>query len=227
MLKPKKKILKKEIKKDPVLEKLSQVEHFVREQGKTLSYVLIAALVIVVLSIAMIRSKSNANKEAVGELGIAEMALAVGDVENAIVQFEALIEKNSGTKSAGMATLMLAATYISKDDFENAELNYRKYIDDYGHDDMFVAAAYNGLGVCFERKGEIQQAAEYFESGGKISPYIFLKYESYFNAARNYIIVKNIEKAESVLKKIPAEDLDSKYKTDYDVLNAKVKVLKG
>ncbi|MBN2601737.1 MAG: tetratricopeptide repeat protein [Candidatus Marinimicrobia bacterium] len=227
MLKPKKKILKKEIKKDPVLEKISQVEHYVRDKGKFLSYVLLAALVILVLSIAMIRSKSKANQEAAGELGIAEMALAVGDVENAIVQFEALIDKNPGTKSAGMATLMLASSYMSKDDFENAEINYRKYIYDYGDDDMFVAAAYNGLGVCLERIGEQQQAAEYFEIGGKKSPYVFLKYECYFNAARNYISVKNIEKAESVLKKIPAEELDAKYKTDYDVLNAKVKVLKG
>ena len=227
MLKPKKKILRKEIKKDPVLEKISQVEHFVREQGKLLSYILIAAVVVVVLSIAMIRSKNNANREAAGELGIAEMALAVGDIENAVVQFEALVDKNPGTKSAGMATLLLAGTYMSKDDFESAELNYYKYIDDYGHDDMFLASAYSGLGVCAERRGDLQQAAEYFESGGRKSPYEFLKYECYFNAVRNYISMKNIDKAEAVLKQIPGEDLDYKYKTDYEILYAKIKVLKG
>lgn len=227
MLKPKKKILRKEIKKDPVLEKISQAEHLIREKGKTLGYVLIAVVVIIVLSIAMLRSKSNANREAAGELGIAEVALAVGDVDNAIVQFEALIDKNPGTKSAGMATLMLAAAYISKDDFENAEMNYRKYIDDYGHDDMLLAAAYNGLGVCYEHKGDQQQAAEYFETGGRKSPYEFLRIECFFNAARNYININAIEKAESVLNQIPAEELDYKYKPEYDILTAKLEVLKG
>ena len=227
MLKPQKKILKKEIKKDPVLEKLSQVEHLVREKGKTLSYVLIAAIVIILLSVAMIRSKSKANREAAGELGIAQVALAVGDVDNAIVQFEALIDKNPGTKSAGMATLMLAGGYMSKEDFENAELNYKKYIDDYGHDDMLLAAAYNGLGVCYEKKGDPQQAAEYFEYGGDKSPFEFQKSEYYINAVRNYLNVKNIEKARALLLKISSDDLDSKTKSEYEILTAQLEVLKG
>ncbi|MCD6204428.1 MAG: tetratricopeptide repeat protein [Candidatus Marinimicrobia bacterium] len=226
MLKPKRKIIRKEIKKDPVLEKIAQTEHFLREKGKLLSYVLIAVLVVAVLSIAMIRSKNKANREAAGELGIAQMALTVGDVDNAIVQFEALIDRNPGTKSAGMATLMLASAYMSKDDYENGELNYRKYIDDYGHEAMFIAAAYNGLGVCYEKKEDFQKAADYFKKGGDESPYEFLKTECYINAIRNYLEIKNTAKAEALLKQIDPDNLDYKMKSEYDVLAAKVAVLK-
>jgi len=227
MLKPKKKITRKEIKKDPVLEKIAQAEHFIHEQGKMVMYVVIAVAVIIALSITMIRSKQNANRVASGELGIAETAIASGDHDNAIFQLEALIDKNPGTKSAGMATLLLAQTYITKDDYENAEINFQKYIDDYHQDDMLMAAAYNGLGACDERKENFEQAAKYFEKGGNKSPYKFLKYECYVNAVRNYIKLHEIEKAERLLKMMPEDDLDYKYKSQVDMLNAEIKVLKG
>ncbi len=227
MLKPKKKILKKEIKKDPVLEKISQAEHFIREKGKVLTYVLIAALVLVVLSVAMIQSKRRANRVAAGELGMAEVALASGDIDNAIVQFEALIDKNPGTKSAGMATVLLAQTYINKDDYDSAEENFRRYIDDYTHEDMLTAAAYNGLGVCSERKGNRDEAAKYFVNGAKVAPYEFLKYDCYLNAIRNYIELKNLDKAEQLIGQISTDDLNAKTKAELDLLNAKIEVLKS
>lgn len=227
MLKPKKKILRKEIKKDPVLEKISQAEHYVREKGKTLSYILIAVVAVVVLAVLMIQSKQKANREAAGDLGMAEMALAVGDVDNAIVQFEALINTYPGTKNAGMATLLLASAYISKDDYENAEIYYRNYIEDYAHEELLVAAAYNGLGVCYEKKDDFRQAAEYFEKGGETSPFHFLQIQCYLNAARAYIKAGDYQQAESALAQIPADKLEYDEKTEYEILNAKIEVLKG
>ena len=226
MLKPKKKILRKEIKKDPVLEKISQAEHFVRENGKMLFYILIALIVVVVLSVAMIKSKKRANREAAGQLGMAEVAFASGDVDNAIVQFEALIDKDPGTKSAGMATILLAQAYISKDDYPSADENFRKYIDNYGHEDMLLATAYNGLGACAEHGGNRAEAAKYYVNGAKIAPYKFLKYDCYFNAIRNYVELKKIEEAEQLIRQINVVDLNAKYMADYESLSTKIEVLR-
>jgi outer membrane protein assembly factor BamD (BamD/ComL family) len=148
MLKPKKKISRKEIKKDPVLEKISQIEHLVREKSKVILYVVVAVVILLVLSFAMIRSKQNANRQASGELGMAELALASGDIDNAIVQFEAIVEKNPNTEKAGMATIILGQTHILKDDYEKAETYFWSYIKDYKDDNLLTAAAYNGLGAC-------------------------------------------------------------------------------
>jgi len=227
MLKPKKKITRKEIKKDPVLEKISQAEHFLREKRKPVLYVTIAVVLVIVLSIALIRSKINANREASGELGIAEMALAANDVDNAIVQLEALIDKNPKTKSAGMATILLAQAYLSKDNLESAEVYYRKYIDDYADDDMLTATAYNGLGACAERDAEYAQAAKYFEKGGDVSSHEFLKCDSYLNAVRAYLKLKNIEKAEKLLNAIPRNNLDYRKRSLVETFAAELEVLRS
>jgi tetratricopeptide (TPR) repeat protein len=227
MLKPKKKITRKEIKKDPVLEKISQAEHFLREKHKPVLYVTIAVAVVIVISIALIRSKINANREASGELGIAEMALAANDVDNAIVQLEALIDKNPKTKSAGMATVLLAQAYMSKDNLESAEIYYRKYVDDYADDGMLTATAYNGLGACAERREEYAQAAKYFEKGGDASSYEFLKYDSYLNAIRDYLKLKNVEKAEKLLKVIPKDNQDFHKRSLVETFAAELEVLKS
>lgn len=226
MLKPKKKITRKEIKKDPVLEKISQAEHLIREKGKILSYVLIAVAVVVILVVLMVQSKQKANREAAGDLGLAEMALAVGDIDNAIVQFESLISNYPGTRSAGMATLLLASAYVNQDDYENAEINYRNYIDEYAHEKLLVAAAYNGLGVCSERKDDYRQAAEYFQKGGETSPFHFLQIECFLNATRSYIVAGDYNRAEQALQAIPPEKLGYNEKTEYEILSAKIEVLK-
>ncbi|MBL7067631.1 MAG: hypothetical protein ISS29_07240, partial [Candidatus Marinimicrobia bacterium] len=44
---------------------------------------------------------------------------------------------------------------------------------------------------------------------------------------RNYIKLRDIEKAERLLKMMPEDDLDYKYKSQVDMLNAEIKVLKG
>lgn len=227
MLKPKKKITRKEIKKDPVLEKISQAEHFLREKSKLVLYVTGAVVLVVVISIALIRSKINANREASGELGIAEMALAAGDVDNAVVQLEALIDKNPKTKSAGMATILLAQVYMSKYNLASAEVYYHKYIDDYADDGMLTATAYNGLGNCAERREDYTQAAKYFEKGGDVSPYKFLKYNSYLNAVRDYLKLRNIEQAEKLLKAIPADNQNYRNRSLVETFAAELEVLKA
>jgi tetratricopeptide (TPR) repeat protein len=227
MLKPKKKISRKEIKKDPVLEKISQIEHLVREKSKVILYVVVAVVILLVLSFAMIRSKQNANRQASGELGMAELALASGDIDNAIVQFEAIVEKNPNTEKAGMATIILGQTHILKDDYEKAETYFWSYIKDYKDDNLLTAAAYNGLGACNERAEDFKQAAVNFEKGGNISSYKFLKNECYINAIRANIKTRNVENADRLLKLISAEDLDYRLKTQFDILKASLEVLKG
>jgi predicted negative regulator of RcsB-dependent stress response len=227
MLKPKKKILRKEIKKDPVLEKISQAEHFIRTNGKRLTYVLIAVVVLVVVSLAMIQSKKRANRAAAGALGMAEIALASGDIDNAIIQFEDLIDKNPGTKSAGMASILLAQAHLAKEDYESAEECFRNYIDDYEHEAMLTATAYNGLGVCAERTGNRNEAARYYVKGAEIAPYKFLEYDCYLNAVRNYVELQNVEMADRLINQISVNDLSARNKVEYESLSAKITVLKG
>lgn len=227
MLKPKRKITRKEIKKDPLLEKISQAETIIRKKPKQISYITIGLVVIIVLSFIIIRSKKMANREAAGELGIAELSIQIGDYDDAILRLEKLVDKYTGTKSAGMAEMLLAQIYLSKLDYENAEECFQKYINDFAHEDMALASVYNGLGICSEHNGNHKKAAEHFEKGAELAPFKFQQHECLINAVRNLIEVRNLERAEILLKEVLNNEPDYKYKNVAEMLSAEIKVLKG
>ncbi len=161
MLKPKRKITRREIKKDPLLEKISQAEAIIRKKSKQISYITIGLVVIIVLSFIIIRSKKMANREAAGELGIAELSIQRGDYDDAILRLEKLVDTYTGTKSAGMAEMLLAQIYLSKLDYENAEERFQKYINDFAHEDTTLP--YPESRAC----AEIVKAGQGRQSGAK------------------------------------------------------------
>ncbi len=222
MLRPKKKITKKELKKDPLLEKISQLENFVRYQSKIVIYIAIGIVAVFVFSIIFISSKKKANNSAMGELGLAEMSFARADYDDAVLRLESLIDKYSRTRSAGMASVLLGRSYLAKNDYENAKVNFNKYVDDYKDDDILTAAAYSGLAICAEQDSNFAKAAEYFEKGGKVSPYKFQKHEMLLNSARNYLKDSNIERADKIVKSILQDEPESKNKNSAELLAAQI-----
>ena len=91
MLKPKKKITRKELKKDPVLEKISQIENLVRKQRK------LDRTIIGVCRRLRLFYWKNFKKKAPGgwETGMAECHFARNDYDDAIFARN-LIEKYLG-----------------------------------------------------------------------------------------------------------------------------------
>ena len=227
MLKPKRKITRKEMKKDPLLEKITQVETFVRSKPKQIIYITIGLVAVIVFCMVFFQSKKSANREASGLLGIAELSIAREDYDDAIIRFENLIDRYPGTKSAGMATMLLAQSYFVKENYKKAEDNYLRYIDKFGHDDLFLSSAYNGVGVCQEIAGDHKAAAEYFEKGGDVSPHKFQRHECYINSARNMVKIGEIDRAEMILKMVMDDAPDLKYKKSAEILTARIEILKG
>ncbi|MFA6742689.1 MAG: tetratricopeptide repeat protein [Candidatus Neomarinimicrobiota bacterium] len=222
MLRPKKKITRKELKKDPVLEKISQIDSFVRTQRNLVMYISLGVVAVVVLTILIIGSKRKANTAAMGDLGLAKMSIARNDYDDAILRLENLIDKYSRTHSAGMATILLARSYLAKDDYENARINFEKYADDYDDDAMLAATAYSGLGICAEQNSDFKAAAEYFEKGAKKSPYKFQKHELLLNSVRNYLKFNDYESAEKLVNVLLQDEPEAKNKNSAELLAAQI-----
>jgi tetratricopeptide (TPR) repeat protein len=225
MLKPKRKITRKEIKHDPVLEKIGEANDFMRTHGKLLSYIVIALAAIIVVSILLVNSKKKANLEASGVLGIAEMALNNNDLDNAILQLEDLIQKYTGTRSASIATRLLAQAYLEKQDYEKAESNFRLYIDKYGDDKLILASAYAGLAACDEHNAKFLEAAQDYKKAGQIAPYKFQKHDYFLKSARNFILIEQFNDARQLVENVLADDPDFNTKSAADILAAQIEVL--
>ena len=119
MLRPKKKITRKEIQRDPFLESVDQAQTHL-EENRSL-YLKIAIGVIVALLFFNIRSNRQAqyNIEASASLGKALVTLDQGDKSSAKFQLETVYNEFNGTSSAYTASYYLGK--IKYDAGENLE----------------------------------------------------------------------------------------------------------
>ena len=140
MLKPKRKITRKEIKKDPLLDTIDSIEAKFEKNKKT--YGNAAILVFLVLIGGYIfTNKQNQNKiESNSALGVAMMAYSNMDYENAKFQFESIKSNFGNTSSANISSYFLGKIAYENSDFINSSLHLNDFLK-YSDDDILVCGA--------------------------------------------------------------------------------------
>jgi TolA-binding protein len=202
MLRPRKKITRKEMKEDPLVTYYVRVQKFMQNYSKQVNIGLIAIVAIVVIGIFVIRSKKKADIIANGKLGIAEQYYAAMNYTRAIDELKAIIMTYSGTYAAGRATFYLANVYFEQNDFDNAEKYYQMYLDDYGTNRLLSASSMAGNAACLESRNQYDDAAVIYEKAGK--KYSDLSQAPYYlkDASRCYLLAGDNESGKSVLEYI-------------------------
>ena len=127
MLRPKKKITKKEIQRDPFLETVDQAQaHLEKNRSKYLQVGI--AIVALLIGFNVISNNSQIrNKEASSSLGDALLTLDLNDQTTAQFQLETVINEYENTTSASLAEYYLGKMSYDNNDNVNAE----KYLNSY------------------------------------------------------------------------------------------------
>jgi len=226
MLSPKKKITKKEIKKDPLISTLDNTTAFYYEHKKNISYA-ITALIIIVVGIVVYTNNRRANNEkAASELGKVfsiydlgandsrQYKTAIdGQPDRGVMGLKAIVDNYGSTESGELARFYLATAYLNLGQYDNA----LKYFDSFSSSSDFLkAAAYAGLGQCYETKNEYVKAAEYFERAAGVSSSTAMTPEYLNSAARCYGTAGEKEKAVTLLKRLKKEFPTSTFARDAD-----------
>ena len=218
MLRPRKKLSRREIKEDPLVTTYVRVQKFIQRHSKQLNIVGLIVVAAIVITVFMGRSKRSAETAAAGRLGIAEMYYWAQDYTRAVGELSNIVDTYSGTKSAGTAAFLTANAYYAQDDYANAEKYFRLYLDDYGHKKMFTASSLAGIAACRESQGAFLEAAQLYERAGtKIgnssrSPF-YLK-----DAGRCYVLAGEIDKGKAVYETIIDKYTDSSIKQEVEFL---------
>ncbi|MBL51643.1 MAG: hypothetical protein CMG57_06765 [Candidatus Marinimicrobia bacterium] len=141
MLKPKKKITKKEIQRDPFLESVDKAQAYL-EQRRSLYMKIAIGIIIVLIGYNIITQKSEQrNIEANNLLGQAMVALDRSDVNNSKFQLETIANEYSGTHSAKLAGYYLGKLMYESGDYASAEIHLSKFLKDYSIDLITPAAS--------------------------------------------------------------------------------------
>jgi tetratricopeptide (TPR) repeat protein len=208
MLKPQKRITKKEIRRDPLMEFLYNLRHWwLVHKKKVYRYGSIALVVIVLLSIVF-RWRSAQDAKAASLVGIAFVEFGHGNYQTVIAQLAPAVDEYSGLKSFGNGLFILARSELYIGDSTAAEEHFQLYLDDYAKDPLLSAGAQAGLGIIAEGRGEYLTAAELFKKAGRSAPSEGLQHRYTIYSARNFLSAGNPQETLNLLTPILDQDLD-------------------
>ena len=120
MLKPKKKITRKDIQRDSFLETIDKAQAHLENSRS--SYVKIGIGIIIAIIAFNIYSDKNSQNDSSAD------ALSLDDNENAKFQFETIINEFSSTKSAKLAKYYLGKMKYDSEDYFEAQIDLGEFI---------------------------------------------------------------------------------------------------
>jgi len=207
MLKPRKKLKKQELKEDKLVLTYYKAREFVEKNKKILSYIL-TGVIIIVAGIIIYRNNVKAENERaeallskiIGYYDNGDYKTAIDGIPQRNIQgLKYIVENYGGTDAGEIATYYLASAYFMLGDNDNALKYFKKYD---GKDKLLFSASLAGIAAIYEIKGEYKKAGEYFEKAAQRFRENILVPEYLYNAARNYKLAGEREKALRLYERI-------------------------
>jgi len=120
MLTPKKKLTKKELKHDPLLDSLEKGKEFYEENSKQIMTAVIVVLAVLVLGWGWMNSVESTRNEAMLASTKTTLAALGGVDDNVMAELESVVDEYSGNDAISQVTYQLAVAKLAADDFTGA-----------------------------------------------------------------------------------------------------------
>jgi tetratricopeptide (TPR) repeat protein len=229
MLKPRKRITKKELKQDRLVTTYVKTTEFLRNNRKVVSSSATALVIAVIVIIAYLNNRNSDNLKATTELsqvinlfnGGAYQTAINGDPTRDITGLKSIVDNYGGSEAGERAKIYLADCYYYLGDYNNA----LKYFKDYdGSDKLLEASADAGVAEIYEIRGDYQKSADYYDRAASRDPKNFLTPQYLIGAARSYIKIGKRDRAIELLDRVKKNFADSPYASNLDYYMAEAKV---
>lgn len=202
MLKPRRRLTKREVKEDGLVTFAFQATAFVQNHWSRIVAGLIA--VVVLIGIGTVWSKYRKAQETQAEelLADANIALANGDTVRAMDLYRKLTEQYHGTHAGRWGYVAMGNVAFEQRKCEEAERAFREYLRRGGDDPIRVFTCYEGIAACLENRGAYAKAAEEYRTFAhayKDSPFAG---QALLDAARCLMLAGLNDEARAALKEI-------------------------
>ena len=224
MLQARKKIQKKELKKDPFFEKIDQGVRFYNSNKNFIYGSLIFILLVVAGLFVLNNKQTNAETASAASFGIAQQYLDQGDFDSAESRLNELLYTKADKKYKGLATYYLAYIAMNRQEYDAALPLFEKYLNEYHNQVLYNESALNAIARIEEGKGNLAKAADYFKKAADVSESYRKDFTFLNNAARCYILDNNLAEAEIIYNTLAgnkeiADDYSQELETLDDLLH--------
>lgn len=164
MLKPKRKITRKEIQRDPFLETVDKLESNINKNRKIYINIAIGSIIALIVFNVIKNKQSERLIMADAALGRALVAIEQGDLDNAQFQLETIISEYDGGTSALVSGYHLGKIKFEEGDFNSAE-NYLVLYMEERPVNIFIPGASKMLAAIAITNGDRDGAEKYLDKG--------------------------------------------------------------
>jgi tetratricopeptide (TPR) repeat protein len=207
MARQQKKLTKKELKQDPLMEKIAETQAWLAVHGKKFAIGVVSVLVVLAIVAFATSAKKSSNEESLSVLVDLNSELAGADISVIIPRLEEIAEEYKGTIGGAEALFSLGEMELKEKNFERAIEHYEEFIRTYSSEFMLKAASYSGLGAAHEGLEKWVEAAEAYEAIVNVSDAKFARSIVLLKAARCYRLAGETEKAKNIVENLLKGDL--------------------
>ncbi|MBK7230171.1 MAG: tetratricopeptide repeat protein [Ignavibacteriales bacterium] len=210
MLTKQKKLSRKEIKEDKLVEYYYRSQSFF-EENKNKIFMFLGVIVVAVAAIAWYLSYRSSQNEQAGILISKVMdtydagdflGAIEGNKDAKVLGLKEIVAQYGSSENGEIAKIYLADCYANLGKPEEAV----KYYEDYSGDiDIYKAAALAGQASYFAFKNEKEKAAEFYDKASKVSKTNAMNADYTFQAAVNYFEAGEKEQAKNLFQTIKDE----------------------
>ena len=149
MLKPRKRLTKRQIKEDKFVTYYLKAQDFINQNSRYVMWGIIGIPVAIFASFVFSNIQKGKEQSANIELSKARIDYFAENYESAISTLNNLAENYAGTKSGKKGLYYLANAHFMSSNFDEAEKNFRQFLDKSSDLDLMVSAL-AGIAACQE-----------------------------------------------------------------------------
>ncbi len=214
MANPKKKLSRKQLHHDPLMEKVTAVTDFAQEHSKRIGYVVGGLAVLAIIIYSYVTYRDNQNTESINKLVPAEQVFFAGDYKESIRRLESYCAEWEGTDGGGIGTYYLATSYFNTDQFDFAKQYYEAYVDHYSDHEHFTASSIAGIAASWEGLNNYEEAISQYERVISKYPDFYMTPDYMLSLARCYKMIQKQDEAKKVYEQITKKYPETNYARD-------------
>ena len=160
MLKPKRKILRKEIQRDPFLDSLFSFKTHFLDYKQLYTRITIGFIALVIVGTFILRTKASNYNSAELMLSKGMIYVEQGDNQNAIIHLQEVVDEFANTIPGKNASYYLGQIHYDRGDYELALPYFEEYANE-GENILLLGASFQALVEIFKSKSNLEDAIQY------------------------------------------------------------------
>lgn len=221
MLKPRKRLTKKQIKEDKFVTFYFKAQNFISQNSRYFTWGLVGIPVVIFASFILSNIQQEKEQSANIELSKARIDYFAENYESAISTLNNLAENYGGTKSGKKGLYYLANAHFMSQNFDEAEQYFRQFLDQSSDLDLMVSAL-AGIAACQEEKGYFSIAAETYKEAAEKYEDGFMAPQNLYDSARCFSLSGKTQEATGMLSKLIEKYANSQIKNEAEIFLAEL-----